>query len=71
MYISVYGFEAPATAWTTILSDYNSSYIASLNWMYSGLDEWTISRDAGYPEDTFLVFSTDGVNTAQVLKVIQ
>lgn len=54
-----------------MLSDYNSSYITSLNWMYSGLDEWTISRDAGYTEDAFLVFSTDGVNTAQVFKVIQ
>ena len=50
MYVSDYGFAAEPSAWTTTLYNYegsvNDSTIKSLNWMYMGLHEWSICRDA-------------------------
>ena len=43
MYASDYGFAAAPNAWTTTLWNYNSSSIKSVNWMYMGLSEWTIT----------------------------
>ena len=43
MYASDYGFAAAPSAWTTTLWNYNSSSIKSVNWMYMGLSEWTIT----------------------------
>ena len=43
MYVSDYGYAAAPSAWTTTLSLYNSSSIASTNWMYMGLSEWTMA----------------------------
>lgn len=40
MYVSDYGFAASQSAWGTKMSSY-ASY-SSNNWMYSGVDEWTI-----------------------------
>ena len=45
MYVSDYGFAADSIAWTTIMNSY-SSY-KTINWMYLGYYEWTISRFAG------------------------
>ena len=42
MYVSDYGFAAAPSEWTTPLYKYNSSS-ASVNWMYMGLNEWTIT----------------------------
>ena len=42
MYVSDYGFAASPSAWTTNMSSYNSA--RDNNWMYMGMDEWTISR---------------------------
>ena len=42
MYVSDYGFAAAPSAWTSNMSSYNSSAIISVNWMYMGLNEWTI-----------------------------
>ena len=47
MYVSDYGFAAAPSAWTSDMSVYGSSKITSVNWMYMGLREWTISRFAG------------------------
>ena len=46
MYVSDYGFAAAPSAWTTKLGFYNGEAIKNVNWMYMGLDEWTISRYA-------------------------
>ena len=46
MYASDYGFAAAPSAWTANLGGYNGTAIISVNWMYMGLFEWTISRDA-------------------------
>ena len=47
MYASDYGFAASPSAWTAKLTTYNGETIKNVNWMYMGLYEWTISRDAG------------------------
>ena len=48
MYVSDYGFAADPSAWVTTLNKYNESIngstIPSLNWLYLGSNEWTISR---------------------------
>ena len=52
MYVSDYGFAASPSAWTTKIGIYDSS-IASVNWMYMGLDEWTITPDTSYSYSVF------------------
>ena len=46
MYASDYGFAAEPSAWTANLNTYNGEAIKNVNWMYMGLYEWTISRNA-------------------------
>ena len=48
MYVSDYGFAAEPSAWTLTIGSYNNTTATSTNWMYMGLYEWTISRNAGY-----------------------
>ena len=51
MYASDYGYAAAPSAWTTELHSYISSLIKNVDWMYMGLEEWTISpnsSDHGY-----------------------
>ena len=59
MYVSEYGFAADPNAWTTTLTYYDKSVdgstIRSLNWMYMGYYDWTISRDAGNSGYAFYV----------------
>lgn len=42
MYVSDYGFAADPSAWTLTMSLYNNTTVKSTNWIYMGLDEWTI-----------------------------
>ncbi len=46
MYASDYGFAAAPSAWTAKLENYEDAAIKNVNWMYMGLHEWTISRNA-------------------------
>ena len=57
MYVSDYGFAASQSAWTTIVRDYGSSSITSVNWLYLGTDEWTITLYAGSSNDAFYLTS--------------
>ena len=57
MYASDYAFAAAPSAWTKDLVYYNSSAVTSANWMYMGLDEWTISRDSNNTTNSFAIFS--------------
>ena len=63
MYASDYGFAAAPSAWTTQLSSYNGEAIKNVNWMYMGLDEWTISRYADYASYVFRVYRTGYVTS--------
>ena len=59
MYTSDYGFAASPSAWTTKLNSYNSSSVTSVNWMYMGVNEWTISHRSDNSDRVFYV-SADG-----------
>ena len=66
MYASDYGFAAAPSAWTAKLSTYDRAAIKDVNWMYMGLYEWTISRNAGSVDDAFNVFNTGNLNIPYV-----
>ena len=61
MYASDYGFAAAPSAWTANLNTYNGEAIKNVNWMYMGLYEWTISRNADNAYFVFRVFYTGNV----------
>ena len=56
MYPSDYGYAASPDAWTTILYDYNNSTIKANNWLYMGLDEWTLTPNSSYSYNVFGVY---------------
>ena len=66
MYVSDYMYAAPQDKWTLVgyNSDASKDYRAatSFNWMYMGLHEWTISRNAGASYNAFSVNDTGSVN---------
>ena len=60
MYVSDYGFAAAPSAWTKKMSydsgnGYGNGAVVTVNWMYMGPLEWTISRDSVYSEDVYYV----------------
>ena len=57
MYVSDYGFAAEPSAWTLTMGNYNNTTATSTNWMYMGLYEWTISRNA---DSSNFAFRVDG-----------
>ncbi len=61
MYASDYGFAAAPSAWTINLNDYDGAAIKSVNWMYMGLNEWTISRYANDKDGAFIVNNAGNV----------
>ena len=63
MYVSDYGFAASPDAWTLTMSSYNNTTATNNNWMYMGLYEWTISRNAGTSDLAFLVYYDGGVGS--------
>ena len=63
MYASDYGFAAAPSAWTANLKSYDDAAIKNVNWMYMGLWEWTISRNADYAYTVFGVDNPGGVNS--------
>ena len=71
MYVSDYMYAAPQDKWTLVGyngSDASKDYRAaiSVNWMYMGLAEWTLSRNADYSNGAFNVYSTGHVNSSIV-----
>ena len=68
MYVSDYMYAAPQDKWTLVgynSSDASKDYRAaiSVNWMYMGLAEWTISRRADRSDGAFGVGTTGGVGS--------
>ena len=58
MYVSDYGFAASPSAWTMTLSynsgnGYGSNAVRSVNWMYMGHFEWTISPYSSSSKNVF------------------
>ena len=67
MYVSDYYYSASPSAWTLVgynESDATKDYRAAktINWLYSGSYEWTISRDSGYSDFAFYVYSDGSVD---------
>ena len=62
MYASDYGFAAAPSAWTSNMSSYNSSSTKSVNWMYMGLNEWTITPFSSLSSIVFSLFSSGSLN---------
>ena len=60
MYVSDYMYAATKDNWTTLASNYSSA--ASKNWMYMGLNEWTITRLADNSNYAFYVYIAGDVN---------
>ena len=59
MYVSDYGYAASPGAWKIIMTNYTSAFL--VNWMYMGLDEWTISRQADELDRAFRVDNSSSV----------
>ena len=60
MYASDYGFAASPSAWTTTLYNYDGNdakgtSIKTINWMYMGYYDWTISRNSDVSYSAFYV----------------
>ena len=55
MYVSDYGYAANPSAWTLTLYNYDNTTATNNNWMYMGLHEWTISRNAVDSNRAFFV----------------
>ena len=71
MYVTDYYYSASPSAWTLVgynSSDATKDYRAatSTNWLYLGSYEWTISRDSGYKNLVFIVYSAGFVNNYNV-----
>ena len=66
MYVSDYMYAAPQDKWTLVgyNGDASKDYDAatSVNWMYMGLVEWTISRNADNASFVFIVYDTGHVS---------
>ena len=56
MYISDYGYAASPDNWTTILRNYDTDINRNNNWMFMGVNEWTISRTS---DTSDLIFGID------------
>ena len=59
-YVSDYGFAASPSAWTTTLRNYggndvNGTSIKTINWMYMGHNEWTISPYSSHSNVVFIL----------------
>ena len=66
MYASDYGFAAAPGAWTANLNTYKGEAIKNVNWMYMGLADWTISRNADNSYGAFYVLNTGNVYNSGV-----
>ena len=55
IYVSDYGFAASSSSWSTVLSSY--SRVKDTNWMYMGLNEWTITPNTDMAVSTLGIYS--------------
>ena len=67
MYLSDYGFAASPSAWTTTLSKYhgndaNGTSIKTINWMYVGHYDWTMTPNSSSSGSVFYLDSGGTVN---------
>ena len=68
MYASDYGYAAASDAWTTYLwnefsKDYSKDTVKAINWMYMGLNEYTISPDTSMTISSIIIRDKGSVGT--------
>ena len=56
MYVSDFGYAAYPNAWNEYIGNYDSSIIKN-NWLYMGLDEWTITPYSSYSYSVFYLYT--------------
>ena len=61
MYVSDYGYATNPSYWTLALSNYNNIEIINNNWLYSGANEWTISRNVNTTNTVYIILSSGEV----------
>ena len=66
MYVSDYGYATSPSKWATNLGSYDNSTVRDSNWLYLGLNEWTISRSSDTSLLSFHVYSSGSVDYATV-----
>ncbi len=66
MYVSDYGYAASPANWTTTLNNYANDTNRNNNWMFMGLNEWTISRRSDDTGFAFRVSPTGIVDSLYV-----
>ena len=62
MYVSDYGFAASPSAWTKTLNNYsgndaNGTSIITINWMYMGYYDWTLTPNSSDSHRVFYLFN--------------
>ena len=59
LYISDFAYAVPQTYWDEILGSYDDTQIRSNNWIYRGIGEFTITRDASNgPNQIVCIYET-------------
>ncbi len=66
MYVSDYGYAASPANWSTNMGTLNSNTNRNNNWMFMGLDEWTISRTSDISLDAVFVHNSGAVSGSGV-----
>ena len=67
IYLSDYGYAASPSAWTSNISLYRDSSIKSVNWMYIGQNEWSLSP---YSSNNHYVYRLSDDGTISYLSTV-
>ena len=68
MYASDYGFAASPSAWTKTLyyyngNDANGTSIKTINWLYMGYNDWTMTTFSSNRNGVFCLYNLGSVGT--------
>lgn len=69
MYVSDYGYAASPENWNTNMGLLNNDTNRNNNWMFMGLNEWTISRQSDFIDRVFFLTDSGYVRTNYVSDV--
>ena len=66
MYVNDYVYATHPEDWDTTVWEYAHVSDFNNNWMYMGLDEWTLSRRSDFSDNAWNVDYDGGVDTVNV-----
>ncbi len=67
MYASDYVYAAAKTGWTFIATEYSRDDIKTNNWLYMGLNEWTITRRSELKDFVFHLYNNGGLGSGDTV----